>query len=373
MSRLLLLTCLLINACRSANILGVAMHPSFSHQVVFRPIWKHLSLRGHNVTVLTTDPMRNSSLTNLTEIDLSLAYDIWKESGIIEVSRKEGFAKFFIKSIGVGERIMRAQMETKEVKDLMEDGSRSFDLVIVEPVYTLGLGFQEKFKCPLVMVLSTEAVGDLQRLVGNPYHLVQYPTFLLHLDNPMSFMERLRSFVFYFVEYYLGILLKMRNDVLMKEYFGEEASVRTIWNRASLVFTNLNPAFGVIRPTVPAMIPLGGGFHLEDPKPLPPDLQTLLDNAAEGVVYFSLGSNVFSANLEEERMKVLKETFSELPFKVLWKFENETMDGKPANVHLFKWVPQWDLLSEWFRRFSLKYLTMHSVQDIRTLKCSSRK
>lgn len=329
----------------SANILGVALHPSFSHQIVFRPIWKHLSLKGHNVTVLTTDPMRNSSLTNLTEIDLSFAYDIWKRSGIIEVSRKEGFSTFFFKSIDVGEEIMTAELEMKQVKDLLEDGNRTFDLVIVEPVYSLGLGFAARFNSPLALVLSTDAFPMMHGFFGNPNHPILYPPFVLPIQNPMTLLERFKAFLYPFLERNALQHVYGRNNVLLKKYFGQNASIEDLINKASLLLTSVNPAFGTIRPNLPAVIPLGGGFHLEGPKQPPNELKTFLDNATEGVVYFSLGSNVFSANIEEDKRKLLLETFAELPYKVIWKFENETMNGKPENVHLFKWLPQWDVLS----------------------------
>lgn len=329
-----------------ANILGVALHPSFSHQIVFRPIWKHLSLRGHNVTVLTTDPIRNSSLTNLTEIDLSFAYDIWKASGIIEVSRKEGFNRFFFKSIKVGEDIMKAQLETKEVREILEDKNRTFDLVIVEPVYGLGVGFAERFKCPMALVFSTDGFADIQEKFGNPNHPILYPSYIRTIDNPMTFLERFKSLLGFCIEKLALKGLYHKNDVPLKKYFGSNASMEDLLNKASLLLTNVNPAFGIIRPSVPAVVQLGGGFHLEEPKAPPEELKSFLDESKEGVVYFSLGSNVFSANIEKDRLKLLQETFSELPLKVLWKFENDTMDGKPNNVYLFKWVPQWDVLSK---------------------------
>lgn len=38
------------------------------------------------------------------------------------------------------------------------------------------------------------------------------------------------------------------------------------------------------------------------------------------------------------------DTFAELPYQVLWKFENESLPGKPENVRIEKWLPQQDLL-----------------------------
>lgn len=69
-----------VNCCvHGARILGVFAFPSISHQIVFQPIWRELSLRGHQVTVLTPNPIHDQSLTNLTEIDLSFTYKTLKK------------------------------------------------------------------------------------------------------------------------------------------------------------------------------------------------------------------------------------------------------------------------------------------------------
>lgn len=62
------------------------------------------------------------------------------------------------------------------------------------------------------------------------------------------------------------------------------------------------------------------------------------------MIYFSLGSNVKSVHIAKEKRKVIMEVFSELPYKVLWKFENDELENKPDNVKINKWLPQQDLL-----------------------------
>lgn len=41
---------------------------------------------------------------------------------------------------------------------------------------------------------------------------------------------------------------------------------------------------------------------------------------------------------------MIMDTFAELPYQVLWKFENDTLPDKPKNVRIEKWLPQQDLL-----------------------------
>lgn len=74
------------------------------------------------------------------------------------------------------------------------------------------------------------------------------------------------------------------------------------------------------------------------------DLKSFLDEAEKGVIYFSLGSNIKSKYINEEKRNIIMETFSELPYKVLWKFENDELPNKPSNVKISKWLPQQDIL-----------------------------
>jgi glucuronosyltransferase len=64
------------------------------------------------------------------------------------------------------------------------------------------------------------------------------------------------------------------------------------------------------------------------------------------VIYFSLGSNVRSDHLPEEKRLAFVEAFSELPQKVLWKWESDVLPGQPSNVKLGKWLPQQDILGK---------------------------
>jgi len=74
------------------------------------------------------------------------------------------------------------------------------------------------------------------------------------------------------------------------------------------------------------------------------DLQEFLDKAKDGVIYFSLGTNVRSDHMPEEKMRAFREAFSELPQKILWKWESDILPGQPANVKFWKWLPQQDIL-----------------------------
>lgn len=40
----------------------------------------------------------------------------------------------------------------------------------------------------------------------------------------------------------------------------------------------------------------------------------------------------------------LQKAFSELPQRVMWKYDGEVMENKPKNVMIKKWFPQRDIL-----------------------------
>lgn len=75
------------------------------------------------------------------------------------------------------------------------------------------------------------------------------------------------------------------------------------------------------------------------------DLKNFLDGATNGFVYMSLGSNTKSKLLPKETLQIFVNTFANLPYKVLWKFENESFHV-PPNVFISKWIPQQGVLGK---------------------------
>ncbi|KAL6954034.1 UDP-glucuronosyltransferase 2A1 [Sarracenia purpurea var. burkii] len=69
-----------------------------------------------------------------------------------------------------------------------------------------------------------------------------------------------------------------------------------------------------------------------------------MDDAKQGVIYFTLGSLVRTSTLPKHIIKAFRDAFAELPVKVLWKFELELQDI-PENVYISKWFPQSDILA----------------------------
>ena len=78
------------------------------------------------------------------------------------------------------------------------------------------------------------------------------------------------------------------------------------------------------------------------------DIKIFLDEAPDGVIYFSMGSNLNSSQMPEDKKQAFLEAFSKLKQKVLWKWETDSLPGQPNNVKLGKWLPQSDILGNSF-------------------------
>ena len=64
-----------------------------------------------------------------------------------------------------------------------------------------------------------------------------------------------------------------------------------------------------------------GGIHCREGQLLPDDLQKLLDDHPEGVVYVSFGSSVKPSQMKAEQKQVFLDTFWQLKHQVIWKWD----------------------------------------------------
>ncbi|XP_049857716.1 UDP-glycosyltransferase UGT5-like isoform X3 [Schistocerca gregaria] len=223
-------------ASQAARILGIIPTPSISHQTPFRLIGLELARRGHQVTVITTDPLREK-IENYTEIDVSVTYDFWRATYDFN-SLSDSVPHDMLRLLPhMGQGICEIQLDSSEMKDFIRSAP-SFDVVIIERLM---------YQC------------------------------------------------------YYGLVHK--------------------------------------------------------------DIQKFLDEAEDGVIYFSLGSNVRGNTIPEEKRLAFLEAFAQLPQRVLWKWEAGSMPGQPDNVMTAKWWPQQDVLAHKNMRLFITQGGLQSVNE----------
>lgn len=112
-----------------------------------------------------------------------------------------------------------------------------------------------------------------------------------------------------------------------------------------MVLLNSHFSQGTVRPQVPGMVEVGGLQVKPTPDPLPKDIKEWLDEAKDGAIFFSFGSNAKTTFLPKEKVQMLLNVFSKLKQRVIMKWETDTLEGKPSNVLIGKWLPQDDILA----------------------------
>ncbi|XP_026735437.1 UDP-glucuronosyltransferase 2B31-like [Trichoplusia ni] len=336
--------CLKIN--EAAKILGVFPTPSISHQVVFRPLMLELAKRGHDVTVITTDPIfpEGGTQANFTEIDLhDESYRIWREKLMkIAASGKDDIWTF-IEGLKMFPDIFEKQLNDENVQRLLRD-NKHFDLLILEACFRPALIFSHIYKAPVILMSSLGAMFDNFATVGVPTHPILYPNLLRQKLYNLTMWEKITELYSIYKVQFLYARNLDYEDNLIRKYFGENTpSLAELGNNVDMLFLNVYPVFLGIQPVPPSVV-FTGGLHQKPEKPLPEDLKKYLDSSKNGVIYISFGTNVDPTQLPPERIQVLVKAFSELPYDVLWKWNGDELPGRSENIRISKWLPQSDLL-----------------------------
>lgn len=142
--------CIKTDELHAAKILGISWYPGLSHQEVFRPVWKELSMRGHQVTIITPVPFKDKSLTNLTEIDISFLFNVRKQCNSLELFSKDRYTWPLVKTVRYYLlEIFEQMLESREVQSLIHSKEK-FDVIVGEVQSELVFAFGERFKVPVV-------------------------------------------------------------------------------------------------------------------------------------------------------------------------------------------------------------------------------
>ncbi|KAK5649358.1 hypothetical protein RI129_000387 [Pyrocoelia pectoralis] len=220
-------------------------------KVVFWPLWTELSLRGHKVTVITTDPMNNAKLQNLTEIDLHSAYQLFNYS-IFQVNERSKLELIYGHN-DIFSNILDHMLTKDEVQHIIKDKTTHFDVVMVERFHTAAFAFASRFKCPLILLSSFEALSVAYREIGNPAHPVLHPDVMLPFPNVLTFTQRLTSCGYIlltkFTHKYLFLPTQQK---LVEKHFGTGyPMIEDMFKNYSIFFVNTNHFLHPIRPLLP--------------------------------------------------------------------------------------------------------------------------
>ncbi|XP_044271143.1 UDP-glucosyltransferase 2-like [Tribolium madens] len=332
---------LLFSIKQCARILGVFPAPGYSQFILAEVLMKEIANRGHEVTVIspykphnappnyktieTSDVIENSDGINLYELD------------------NESLFKNILTTYQYGNIITEVTLKDKGVQQLLHS-DENFDLVIVEQFFNDAMkGFATQFNAPLVLFSSMGLTEWNKGYMGNPtlpsINAVSYTSY----TNQMNFFQRIRNLVGTIFDYcYRKWVFYPIQKEYLEKYFPASINFDKIISNASLMLLNshFTTSENVLLPY--NMIEIGG-FHITQ-NPLNKDIQKMLDEATDGAILFSLGSNLKSSDLTPITLNIILTVLGRLKQKVLWKFEKD-LPERPKNVFISKWLKQADILA----------------------------
>lgn len=242
-----------------AKILCVFPLPITSHQMVGQPIWKELSLRGYEVTVITPSPLNDPALVNLIEIDIGSIKETY--NSIINsyvTTFKTSPWLLALAYYPVNSYVMHTVLQHPKVKKLLDDKAKEFDVVLIEFVHDLLFGFGGRFKCPIVGISPHYANINSHFALGNPSHPIAASELQLRYTNNLGLFERIESVLYSLFLRFIYKYVMLPIDIRMaRQYFGNDINLEDLENNISVLLTNTHPLIHGIRPNVPTVIELG--------------------------------------------------------------------------------------------------------------------
>lgn len=178
-----------------ARILGIFPVPSVSHQIVYRQLMLALNERGHELVIVTTDPIPTAP-QNYTQIDIGpSSYKLFHsrfDFGKMVGSDRPHPAMHVIEMMD-----FFCDLNHQQIQQLHSLKEENFDLMFLEWFVSPSfLGFANHFKVPIIGVSSLPFFVTGYNSVGNPTHPSYLPDSFTGSFPPLSLWERLNSAYF---------------------------------------------------------------------------------------------------------------------------------------------------------------------------------
>ncbi|XP_055606533.1 UDP-glycosyltransferase UGT5-like [Uranotaenia lowii] len=336
-----------------SRILGVFTFPGRSHWMMIDAIINELLDRGHQVTAIANFPLSRSH-ENYTEIRIAPIYDFWKKSvkvdslyDLTEISIHRMLVDFLY---SLGLETTEYAFTRPNVKQFLLNDQTKFDLLLAEQFYQEAfLVLAYKYRVPVVTIGTFGFAQYMGPMMGMMNMWSHVPHEFLPYTDRMTLMQRIYNSAISSYELLLRSWYYMpRQERMARTYFqhlpGPLPSVSNLEQQVSVILLNSYAPLTTTRAKVPGLVSVGG-LHIKEAKVLPKDIQSFLDEAKHGAIYFSLGTNLKSSDMPRDKLQAILNVFRSLKQRVVWKFEDETVQGLPENVMIKSWLPQSDILA----------------------------
>ncbi|XP_041857089.1 UDP-glucuronosyltransferase-like [Melanotaenia boesemani] len=344
--------CLSLEPVQGGKVL--VMPVDGSHWLSMKILVKELSRRGHEVTVLVPE---SSLLIKASDSYKTEIYNVPYTQAELDENFKRFGENVFIKAPGITDLFVNVQrllnftsVQVLSCDNLLDNKllmerlrGEGFDVMLTDPFLPCGSVLAKLFSIPAVYFLH----GLPCQLDFKANQCPSPPSYVpvQHSGNTdhMTFPQRVKNMMMYFVESYMCKVTYQHFDDLTSRRFGKGMTYTELISHGAIWLLKYDFLFEWPRPILPNMV-LIGGINCAKKAPLPADLKGFVDGSGEhGFIVFTLGSMV--PNMPEEKAKHFFDAFRQIPQRVVWRFTGALPKDVPKNVRVMKWLPQNDLLA----------------------------
>ncbi|KAH7710826.1 Protein UGT-61 [Aphelenchoides avenae] len=326
-------------------------------QLVFNARVAHTLLdAGHNVTLIRMQPFKYRDMTAKIDPRSISLFELLKAENRKKMSL---FTDIFLDTC---EAVLNNTAFVQRLK------STKFDIAFAHMYDYCGVGLVHAANIPTWIWLDSAPMWDyMAREIGAPMPPSYVPPLMMDASDQMSFVQRLMSFLGFFIIPYLhqGIIAPKETAAFRRIIDPDFPDLRELARNAPLVMVNSDELYDLAQPTLHKVINIGGlGLRKTQANPLPTEFAKLVD-AASSVVVVSFGSIVNASMMPHELKVAFMKAFGRFP-KTQFFFRyplDDLVDIKPANVVMSKWLPQADLLQHPKTRALLAHGGYNSLQE----------
>ncbi|XP_061717978.1 UDP-glycosyltransferase UGT5-like isoform X1 [Cydia pomonella] len=339
----ILVCSLTVSDVNCLKILAVNPYQGKSHYFVFQPLLLELAKRGHDVTTISYFPQKQP-VKNFTDISLDDSVKILEDVFPIEKSYLSvlGMAIFLVTS---GTDNCRVLLQNKEVQNLWKSKTK-FDVILVEQFQSdCALGLAYELGAPVVGLTSHTPMTWHYERFGMPSNPSYVPSLFFGGGTKPTLYQRIEAFFFntYFNTLYNSYAQRTDQKTLA-QYFDDVPPLEELGRQIKFYLMYTHPVlFG--SSLIPENVKEVGGYHVAAPKSLPGDLKKFIDEAEHGVIYISFGSMLRATSTPRDKLEAIISAVSELPQRIVFKWEEPNLPGNPKNIYVSNWLPQNDILA----------------------------
>lgn len=256
------------------NILGIVSFSAKSHFLVVSKLFRSLAEKGHNVTVISHYPWRNSS-TNYRDVEIGNKDEfeanlkLFSDFENIKTNRLYMYlAPALIASSG--HTVCELTFQSRSVQNFLNE-KQNFDVILMEDFLLECLWpMAQKFDCAVIRFVPHSYVSWSGRKLGNPLGSSYLPNLWLAQNDGKSFFGRLERYILTCLHnlYFEYSVIPEQMKIAEKYLQVDDMTFDDGFFNESLKFINSHCSINSPRPLVPNLIEIGG-IHIEEPRALP--------------------------------------------------------------------------------------------------------